>query len=95
MLRNRFSRYPYYDEDGETVLGVIHLKDLFFAQQAGKPVMDLPFPASGRNHRRAHPRAGAVPPLPRWRAPLRPDRRKGKRPLGFVTLDNLARRHGG
>jgi CBS domain containing-hemolysin-like protein len=26
MLRNRFSRYPYYDKDGETVLGVVHLK---------------------------------------------------------------------
>jgi CBS domain containing-hemolysin-like protein len=36
MRRNRFSRYPYFDEEGEEVLGVIHLKDLFFAQQSGK-----------------------------------------------------------
>jgi CBS domain containing-hemolysin-like protein len=41
MRRNRFSRYPYFDEEGEEVLGVIHLKDLFFAEQSGKEITDL------------------------------------------------------
>jgi CBS domain containing-hemolysin-like protein len=38
VVRNRFSRYPYFDADGNSVLGVVHLKDLFFAQQSGKPI---------------------------------------------------------
>jgi CBS domain containing-hemolysin-like protein len=41
VLRNRFSRYPYFDAEGEEVLGVIHLKDLFFAEQAGREITDL------------------------------------------------------
>ncbi|WP_374358600.1 hemolysin family protein [Pseudoduganella danionis] len=90
MLRNRFSRYPYYDEDGETVLGVIHLKDLFFAQQSGKPVTDLvPF------LRPVETIAARTPALEQFRrfrdgAPhFALIGEKGKRPLGFVTLDNL------
>ena len=39
--RNRFSRYPYIDSDGETVLGMLHLKDLFLAEQSGKSLDDL------------------------------------------------------
>ena len=37
----RFSRYPYFDTNDIDVLGVIHLKDLFFAQQEGKTIEDL------------------------------------------------------
>jgi len=36
VYQSRFSRYPYFDTNGIDVLGVIHLKDLFFAQQEGK-----------------------------------------------------------
>eukprot|EP01030_Chromulinospumella_sphaerica_P016498 gene16498-16313_t len=90
MLRNRFSRYPYYDKDDETVLGVIHLKDLFFAQQSGKPVTDLaPF------LRPVETIAARTPALEQFRrfrdgAPhFALIGEKGKRPLGFITLDNL------
>src|SRR5574343_99379 len=90
MLRNRFSRYPYYDKDDETVLGVIHLKDLFFAQQSGKPVTDLaPF------LRPVETIAARTPALEQFRrfrdgAPhFALSGEKGKRPLGFITLDNL------
>jgi len=90
MLRNRFSRYPYYDTDEETVLGVVHLKDLFFAQQSGKPVTDLvPFL---RPVETISARTPALEQFRRFRdgAPhLALIGEKGKRPLGFITLDNL------
>jgi len=90
MLRNRFSRYPYYDKDGETVLGVVHLKDLFFAQQSGKPITDLaPFL---RPVETISARTPALDQFRRFRdgAPhFALIGEKGKRPLGFITLDNL------
>ena len=41
VSQKRYSRYPYFDANGIDVLGVIHLKDLFFAQQEGKAIEDL------------------------------------------------------
>ena len=41
IYHSRFSRYPYFGRDGETVLGIIHLKDLFLAQQHDKPIVNL------------------------------------------------------
>ncbi|MEN9865595.1 MAG: hypothetical protein RL748_1185 [Pseudomonadota bacterium] len=38
---SRFSRYPYFNQDQTKVLGMIHLKDLFLAQQQGKTISDL------------------------------------------------------
>ena len=90
VLRNRFSRYPYFDRNGNDVLGVIHLKDLFFAQQAGQPITDLtPFlrpidvisarmPAMElfRRFRDGAPHFALIG-------------EKGKHPVGFITLDNL------
>lgn len=90
VRRNRFSRYPYFDEEGEEVLGVIHLKDLYFAQQAGRPVTDLtqflrpvesisartPAQDIFRRFRGGAPHFALIG-------------EKGKRPVGFVTLDNL------
>lgn len=90
VLRNRFSRYPYFDEEGEEVLGVIHLKDLFFAQQSGKEISDLteflrpvevisartPAQQIFRRFRHGAPHFALIG-------------EKGKRPVGFVTLDNL------
>ncbi|MFA9216605.1 MAG: hemolysin family protein [Sphingomonadaceae bacterium] len=90
MLRNRFSRYPYYDSDGETVLGVVHLKDLFFAQQGGKTVTDL-VPLL-RPVETISARTPALDQFRRFRdgAPhFALIGEKGKRPLGFITLDNL------
>jgi CBS domain containing-hemolysin-like protein len=90
MLRNRFSRYPYYDQDGEHVLGVIHLKDLFFAQQHGKPVTSLA--PLLRPVETISARTPALELFRRFRdgAPhFALIGEKGKRPTGFITLDNL------
>ena len=90
MRRNRFSRYPYFDEDGEEVLGVIHLKDLFFAEQAGKDVDDLT--EYLRPVDLISARTPAIELFRRFRggAPhFALIGEKGKRPVGFITLDNL------
>ncbi|MES2742848.1 MAG: hemolysin family protein [Pseudomonadota bacterium] len=90
VRRNRFSRYPYFDANGDDVLGVVHLKDLFFAQQAGKPVTSLaPFL---RPVEIMSARTPALELFRRFRdgAPhFALIGEKGKRPLGFITLDNL------
>jgi CBS domain containing-hemolysin-like protein len=90
VLRNRFSRYPYFDESGEDVLGVVHLKDLFFAQQAGKHITSLaPFL---RPVETISARTPALELFRRFRdgAPhFALIGEKGKRPVGFITLDNL------
>jgi CBS domain containing-hemolysin-like protein/mannitol/fructose-specific phosphotransferase system IIA component (Ntr-type) len=41
IAENRFSRYPLLGQDSPTPLGFVHVKDLFLAGQAGKPVDDL------------------------------------------------------
>lgn len=90
MRRNRFSRYPYFDQDGEDVLGVIHLKDLFFAEQAGKHVTDLT--EYLRPVETISARTPAIELFRRFRggAPhFALIGEKGKRPVGFLTLDNL------
>lgn len=90
VLRNRFSRYPYFDEEGEEVLGLIHLKDLFFAEQSGREITDLkeflrpvetisartPAQQIFRRFRGGAPHFAMIG-------------EKGKRPVGFITLDNL------
>jgi CBS domain containing-hemolysin-like protein len=90
ILRNRFSRYPYFDGEGEEVLGMIHLKDLFFARQSGREITDLadflrpvetisartPAQQLFRRFRHGAPHFALVG-------------EKGKRPVGFITLDNL------
>jgi CBS domain containing-hemolysin-like protein len=90
ILRNRFSRYPYFDAEGEEVLGMIHLKDLFFAQQSGREITDLteflrpvetissrtPAQQLYRRFKHGAPHFALIG-------------EKGKRPVGFITLDNL------
>ncbi len=90
VRRNRLSRYPYFDANGEDVLGVIHLKDLFLAQQSGKAIVDLadylrpveiisartPAPDIFRRFKTGAPHFAMIG-------------EKGKRPVGFITLDNL------
>jgi CBS domain containing-hemolysin-like protein len=90
VLRNRFSRYPYFAKNGDDVLGVIHLKDLFFAQQAGHKITDLtqylrpvetmsartPAQEMFRRFRDGAPHFALIG-------------EKGKRAVGFITLDNL------
>jgi CBS domain containing-hemolysin-like protein len=90
VYRTRYSRYPYFAEDGIEVLGVIHLKDLFLAEQDGRKITDLtPFlrPVS-----HVTPRMPAVELMRRFRtgAPhFALVGKKGHKPLGFLTLDNL------
>jgi len=89
VARNRFSRYPYFDEDGKTVLGIVHLKDLFLAQQEGKP---LDLSAHLRQVEFVPPNMPAVELFARFRkgAPhFALVGHKGGKPVGFLTLDNL------
>jgi CBS domain containing-hemolysin-like protein len=90
VVRNRLSRYPYFDVNGEDVLGVIHLKDLFFAQQTGKPINNLA--SFLRPVETMSARTPAQQMFRRFRdgAPhFALIGEKGKRPVGFITLDNL------
>lgn len=88
--RHRFSRYPYFDDDEKTVLGMLHLKDLFLAQQAGKPLEDL-----SRHLRQVEYVPPTMPALELFRrfrkgAPhFAIVGHKGSNPVGFLTLDNL------
>lgn len=89
VARHRFSRYPYFDEDGTTVLGILHLKDLFLAQQEGKP---LDLDAHLRQVEFVPPNMPAVELFTRFRkgAPhFALVGHKGSKPVGFLTLDNL------
>ncbi|MDD5411893.1 MAG: hemolysin family protein [Methylobacter sp.] len=90
VSQKRYSRYPYFDTNDVDVLGVIHLKDLFFAQQEGKAIEDL------RNYLR--PIQYILPDKPALEL-FRQFRmgtshfaiigQKGQKPQGFITLDNL------
>ena len=90
MRRNRFSRYPYFDKNGEDVLGVIHMKDLFFAQQTGRPLLDLTQYLRPVETMSARTKAQDMFRRFREGAPhFALIGEKGKRPVGFITLDNL------
>jgi CBS domain containing-hemolysin-like protein/mannitol/fructose-specific phosphotransferase system IIA component len=41
VAENRFSRYPLIGDDPDRPLGYVHIKDLYLAERAGKPVEDL------------------------------------------------------
>jgi len=90
IYRHRFSRYPYFDQSGINVLGVIHLKDLFIAQQEGKSIDSLS--AYLRPVEYVSPRMAALELFRRFRtgAPhFAIIGKKGTKPEGFITLDNL------
>lgn len=38
--RSRYSRYPWFDAEGETVTGVLHMKDLLYAIAGGRDEVD-------------------------------------------------------
>ena len=87
---SRYSRYPYFDASGTHVLGVLHLKDLFFAQQLGNHIVDLkPY------LRPAHIISAYIPALELFRRFTRGDSHFavvgeiGDKPEGFITFDNL------
>ena len=91
VARHRFSRYPLFeDASGERVAGMIHLKDLLLARQAGgtlddlskyvRPVQyvqpDMPALELFRRFRKGAPHMALVG-------------HKHAAPIGFLTLDNL------
>jgi CBS domain containing-hemolysin-like protein len=91
VAQHRFSRYPLFEDDtGERVAGMIHLKDLLLARQAGstlddlskyvRPVQyvkpDMPALELFRRFRKGAPHMALVG-------------HKNAAPIGFLTLDNL------
>lgn len=90
VYAKKFSRYPYFDTNGVDVLGIIHLKDLFIAQQDGKAIDNLQ-----KYLRPAQYISAQMPALELFRlfskgAPhLAVIGQKGMKPQGFITLDNL------
>ena len=90
ISEKRYSRYPYFDNNGTDILGVIHLKDLFFAQQTGQEITDL--------HALLRPVqyiSADTPALDLFRsfrmgaAHFAIIGQKGHSPEGFITLDNI------
>lgn len=87
---SRFSRYPYFDHSGINVLGALHLKDLFFAQQEGKSIDDLQ-----QYLRPVHYISAYTPALELFRRFTKGDSHfavigeLGEKPQGFITFDNL------
>jgi len=88
--QTRFSRYPILDDNGCDVIGVIHIKDLFFAlpqcqsseqlQAYLRPIQYIPahMPALElfRRFTQGTPHFAVIG-------------QKGEKPKGFITLDNL------
>jgi CBS domain containing-hemolysin-like protein len=90
IYRSRFSRFPYFDSNGIDVLGFIHLKDLFFAREEGKPIEDME--KYLRPIQSISPRTPALELFRLFRkgAPhFAMIGYAGRRPQGFITLDNL------
>jgi CBS domain containing-hemolysin-like protein len=90
VYHKRYSRYPYFDTNDIDVLGVIHLKDLFFARQEGKAQEDL--------HKYLRPIQYIRPDMPALElfryfrmgaAHFAVIGQHGQKPQGFITLDNL------
>ncbi len=89
IVQQRYSRYPYLDEDG-LVIGVLHLKDIFIALQRSEELTSLDDLV--RPVQIVSPNESAMALFRRFRegAPhFAVVAYQDKRPLGFVTLDNL------
>lgn len=89
IVQQRYSRYPYLDEDG-LVIGVLHLKDIFIALQRREDLTSLDDLV--RPVQLVSPNESAMALFRRFRegAPhFAVVAYQDKRPLGFVTLDNL------
>ena len=95
MYRSRFSRYPYFDSNGSDVLGLIHLKDLFFSREERLPIAELETADLEKYLRPIQflsPRTPALELFRRFRkgAPhFAMIGYAGQKPQGFITLDNL------
>ncbi len=104
IARHRFSRYPLFaDASGERVIGMIHLKDLLLSGDGGARGIYFNFSkdAVGKIDKLSRhvrpvqyvaPNLSALELFRRFRkgAPhLAIVGRKGAKPIGFITLDNL------
>ena len=90
IYHSRFSRYPYFGRDGEAVLGIIHLKDLFLAQQHDKPIENLNDYLRPAQY--VAPNTPALELFRRFRkgAPhFAIVGQKGSKADGFITLDDM------
>jgi len=91
IARHRFTRYPLFEDAScERVAGLIHVKDLLLARESGHSLDDLGEYA--RPVQYVNPQMPALALFRRFRkgAPhLALVGRKGARPSGFLTLDNL------
>ncbi len=87
MKEYRFSRYPVYETDPSQIIGILHVKDIFFAsqdQQSLRPLIrpvlsidpELPALALFRRFRRGATQLAIV-------------KQKTGQPIGFVTLENI------
>lgn len=90
IYRNRYSRYPYFDAERQQVLGLVHLKDVFLAQQDGRAISNL------KDYLRPvqfiSPALPALDLLRRFRTGMPHFAiigKKGQPPQGFITLDNM------
>lgn len=89
IVDHRFSRYPYLDKQGR-VIGIVHLKDIFFAFQKGRMTEDLgsllrsapivPPDLSATELFRRFQQGTSHLAVVAW---------NDREPLGFITLDNL------
>jgi CBS domain containing-hemolysin-like protein len=86
----RYSRYPLFDEDGDTVLGMIDLKDVLFRRLSGDMSHDLQRLARPVLH--VLPETPALELLRRFRAGAPHFAVVGRpalKPVGFATLSDL------
>jgi len=90
IYRNRYSRYPYFDAERQQVLGLVHLKDVFLAQQDGRAIGNLK--EYLRPVQFISPALPALDLLRRFRTGMPHFAiigKKGQSPQGFITLDNM------
>ncbi len=90
MFESRFSRYPYFDANNTDVLGVIHLKDLFFALRQGQEIEDIEAFLRPIHYIPSHmPAVELFRQLTHGAPHLAVIGQQGEKPRGFITLDNL------
>lgn len=90
VFQSRFSRYPYFDGSHSEVLGVIHLKDLFFAWQQGQTIDNLENFLRPIQYIPAHmPAIELFRKLTQGAPHFAVIGQQGQKPRGFITLDNL------
>lgn len=90
VFQSRFSRYPYFDANNTEVLGVVHLKDLFFAWQQGRSIDNLEEFLRPIQYVPAHmPAMDLFRQLTQGAPHFVVIGQQGQKPRGFITLDNL------